>query len=186
MGKMIYGLLTSLDGYIEAPEGSDTRWSGPGGALHRYFNEMQRNLALDIYGRRMYEVMRVWDTYDRDPSITAVEREFAQLWQQTPKVVVSTTLQAVGPNARLVRGDVEAAARALKAETDGDISVSGAELAASFGRWGLIDEYQLFVYPSVVGGGKPYFAHGVPLDLKPLGAERLPEDVMLLRYAPAD
>jgi dihydrofolate reductase len=94
-------------------------------------------------------------------------------------------LQEVGPNAWLVTGDVEAAARALKAETDGEISVSGAELAASFGRWGLIDEYQLFIYPSVVGGGKPYFAHGVPLNLKPLGAERLPEDVMLLRYAPA-
>jgi dihydrofolate reductase len=88
MGRIIYRLLTSLDGYIEAPEVSKSRWSGPEEALHRYFNEMQRNLALDIYGRRMYEVMRVWDTYDRDPSITAVEREFAQLWQQTPKVVV--------------------------------------------------------------------------------------------------
>jgi dihydrofolate reductase len=185
MGKMIYGLLTSLDGYIEAPEGVDSRWSGPDEELHLYFNEMQRNLALDIYGRRMYEVMRVWDTYDRDPSIKAFERKFAQLWQQTPKVVVSTTLQEVGPNARLVGGDVEAAARALKAQTDGDISVSGAELAASFGRWGLIDEYQLFVYPSVVGGGKPYFAHGAPLNLKPLGTERLPNDVVLLRYAPA-
>lgn len=184
MGRIIYGMLTSLDGYIEGAAGA-SQWSGPKEELHRYFNEMQRNIALDIYGRRMYEVMRVWDTYDRDPSITDFEREFAHFWQQTPKVVISTTLKEVGANARLVSDDVEAAARALKAETEGDISVSGAELAASFGRWGLIDEYQLFVYPSVAGGGKPYFAHGVPLDLKPLGSERLPEDVLLLRYAPA-
>ena len=183
MGRITYGMLCSLDGYITGPEGGP-QLSFPVGGLHAYFNEMQRRSALDIYGRRMYEVMRVWDTYDEDPNIDEVEREFARLWRKTPKVVFSTTLSGVGPNTRLVDAGFEEAARALKAGTDGEISVSGADLAASFGRWGLIDEYRLFVFPQVLGGGKPLFAHGLPLDLKPVGTEQLPQDVVLLRYAP--
>lgn len=184
MGRIIYGMLVSLDGYIAGPEGGP-QLPVPVGELHDYFNDMQRRLSLDIYGRRMYEDMRAWETYDKDRSIKDVEREFAVLWRQTPKVVFSTTLSEVGPNARLVGRDAEKAARAIKADTEGDISVSGAELAASFARWGLIDEFQLFMQPVVLGGGKPYFAQGLSLKLKPSGMERLPQGVILLRYAPA-
>lgn len=184
MGRITYGMLCSLDGYIAGPEGG-SQLSVPVSDLHAYFNAVQRRSALDIYGRRMYEVMCAWDTYGDKPGIAEVVREFAGLWQATPKAVFSTTLAEVGPNARLIAEDVEAAARKLKAETDGDISVSGAELAASFGRWSLIDEYQLFVFPQVLGGGKPYFARGTPLNLKLVGTESLPQNVLLMRYAPA-
>lgn len=184
MGRMIYAMLTSLDGYIAGPEGGP-QLPVPQREMHLYFNDMQRRSALDVYGRKMYQTMQVWETYDQGGDVAGYEREFAQLWRQTPKVVISTTLTEVGPNARLVGGDVEAAARAIKAETNGDISVSGAETAASLARLGLIDEYQLFVNPVVLGGGKPFFAADLSLNLKPLGAERLAQDIVLLRYAPA-
>ena len=183
MGRVIYGMIQSLDGYISGPEG------GPqlpmfGEPLHRYFNRQMENTAAAIYGRTMYEIMQAWETWDADPESSPVEKEFAPLWRRVPKVVVSTTLKAVGPNARLVSDDVEAELRRLKAETVGIIEVAGASLAASVGRMGLIDEYRLFIRPTVLGGGKPFFRPDLPLELKLAGTETLPEGTMLLTYEP--
>ncbi|TIP84380.1 MAG: dihydrofolate reductase, partial [Mesorhizobium sp.] len=91
----------------------------------------------------------------------------------------------VGPNARLVNGDVENVVRSLKSEADGHITVAGANLAAQLARTGLIDEYRLYMHQVVLGGGKPYFQSGLSLTLKPLGKESLTQGVTLLRYAPA-
>lgn len=97
----------------------------------------------------------------------------------------STTLRDVGPSARLVCGDVETVASELRSQTEGEISVSGADLAAQFARAGLIDEYRLYMQPVVLGGGKPYFQSGLALTLQPLGTQSLAQGVTLLRYAPA-
>ena len=151
--------------------------------LHQHFNEQMKKLSMELYGRRMYEVMRFWEDYDRQPGASGIGIDFARAWQATPKVVFSTTLREVGPNTRLIHGDVEGAVRSIKSEIDGEISVSGAGLAVSLGRLGLIDEYRLYVVPVVLGGGKPFFGAGLPLTLKPLGTEQLPQGVVLLRYA---
>ena len=108
MGRMIYGMLTSLDGYIGGPEG------GPqlpmfGEPLHRYFNGTMEETAVSVYGRNMYEVMQAWQNWEQDyPDADPWENEFAVAWRKAPKVVVSTTLKQVGPNARLVSDNVEA------------------------------------------------------------------------------
>jgi dihydrofolate reductase len=181
---MIFNMLQSLDGYIEGPEG------GPnmpmfGQPLHSWFNRQMEGISASVYGRSMYEVMQAWQTWEQDyPQAEAYENEFARAWRDTPKIVVSTTLTEVGPNARLISGNVEAELRKLKAETDGTIDISGATIAASAGRWGLIDEYQLVIRPAVLGGGKPFFRPDLPLELKLIGTETLPEDTVLLRYAP--
>ena len=106
----------------------------------------------------MYETMRYWDSDQADWG--EAERDYAAVWRAQPKWVVSTTLDEVGPNAKLIKGDVEAAARRLKAEVDGLIEVAGPTLAASLGD--LIDEYQIYLHPIVTGGGKPYFAKARP------------------------
>jgi dihydrofolate reductase len=134
----------------------------------------------------MYEVMRFWEDADQRPGASDVQIDFARAWRATPKVVVSTTLREVGPNARLIGSDVENAVSALKAETDGEISVSGAGIAASLSRFGLIDEYRLYFHPVVLGGGKPFFEARLQLKLEPLGVETLPQGVMMLRYAAAE
>ncbi len=183
MGKIVYSMLTSLDGYIEGPSG-DIGLPVPEEELHRYFNGEMRRTVTALCGRRMYEAMRFWDSPERETG-SEVERDFAQAWQKTPKIVFSTTLREVGPNARLAGGDVETVANQLKSQMDGEISVSGANLAAQLARAGLIDEYRLYVQPVVLGGGKPYFQPGLSRALQLIGTQNLTQGVTLLRYAPA-
>lgn len=182
-GHICYSFAVSVDGYIANTEG-DIGLPVPEEALHRHFNEMQARTALSLYGRRMYEVMKYW--YAPAPESSDVEHEYARAWQRTPKVVFSTTLESVGPNARLVKdgADVERVVRQLKAETNGLIEVNGATLAASLIRMGLVDELRLYVMPVVLGGGKPYFEAGLQLELEPLGVESLPQQCTLLRFRP--
>lgn len=182
MGRIVYGMLQSIDGFIADEDGRITL-PVPGARLHRHFNEGMRATALSIYGRRMWETMRYWAA--PDPDRDEVGAEFAALWQATPKVVVSSTLAEAPTGVTLVRSNVVGAVRALKAEVDGDIEVSGATLAAGLGAAGLIDEYRLYVQPVVLGSGIPYFARGFRPDLALVGAEQLPQEVVLLRYAPA-
>ena len=108
MGKLVFGMMQSLDGYVAGAAGGP-QLPRPGDRLHRHFNDHVRALAGIVYGRRMYEVMRYWD--DDQPDWDAVERDFAAAWRATPKWVVSHTLESVGPNAALVRDDAGAFVR---------------------------------------------------------------------------
>lgn len=184
MARIVYSMMVSLNGYIAGPNG-DIGLPVPEEALHRHFNDMMEQTSMELCGRRMYEAMRFWDSPEREASASKVERDFARAWQKTPKIVFSTTLREVGPNARLMNGDVENVVSSLKVKTEGYFSVAGAELAAHLARANLIDEYRLYMHPVVLGGGKPYFQSGLSLTLTPLGTESLPQDVTLLRYAPA-
>jgi dihydrofolate reductase len=183
MAKIVYSMLTSLDGYIAGPDG-DIGLPVPETELHQHFNDMMRQSSLVLAGRRMYEMMRFWDSPERETGATEVERDFAHAWRETPKIVFSTTLREVGHNAK-VNDDAKTTVRSLKSQTDGLIILGGADLAASLARAGLIDEYRLYMHPVVLGGGKPYFQSGLSLALKPLGTENLAQGVTLLRYAPA-
>jgi dihydrofolate reductase len=179
MGKLVFGMMQSLDGYIAGLPGGP-QLPPPGHQLHRHFNDYVHGLTGIIYGRRMYEVMRYWD-HDR-PDWDAVEHDFAAAWRAKPKWVVSRTLKAVGPNATLVRDDAGACARALKATLDGEIDVAGPELAGGLTALGLIDEYRLYFRPFILGGGKPYFAGARP-PLHFVNAESVGEDAVKLTYA---
>ena len=179
MGKFVFSMMQSLDGYIAGAPGGP-QLPPPGDRLHRHFNDHVRGLAGIIYGRRMYEVMRYWD--DDQPDWGAVERDFAAAWRAKPKWVVSRTLKAVGPNATLIRDDAGAFVRALKAELDGEIEVAGPELAGSVTALGLIDEYRLYFRPFILGGGKPYFSGPRP-PLHLVGTESIGEDAVRLIYA---
>jgi dihydrofolate reductase len=166
----------SLDGYV------DHTAFAPGPELFRHFIEEARGLAGSVYGRKMYEVMRYWD--DDNPEWNADERAFATAWRSHPKWVVSRSLRSVGPNARLVEGDLGNAIRQLKGERDGEIEVAGPDLAHSLTGLGLIDEYRIYLHPVVLGHGKPYFAGPRP-PLRLVTSDRLGEDVLRLTYASA-
>src|SRR4029077_2271004 len=108
MAKLVFGLNQSLDGYVDHLE------MRPSPSLFRHFIEQVRDLAGSVYGRRMYEVMRYWDE-DRAEWSTE-ERDFAAAWRNQPKWVVSRSPTSVGPNATLLRDDVEAVIGTLKAK----------------------------------------------------------------------
>jgi dihydrofolate reductase len=178
MGKLVYGLMQSLDGYITDAAGG--LLPPPGDQLGRHFMDHIRALAGMIYGRRMYEVMRYWD--DDQPDWDAGDHDFAAVWRAKPKWVMSRTLESVGSNATLVRDDAGAFVRALKAKIDGEIDVAGAELAGGLTALGLIDEYRLYFRPFVVGGGKPFFSGPRP-PLRLVSAEAVGEDAVKVTYA---
>lgn len=178
-------MLVSLDGYIEGSDGMFD-WATPDEALHQHFNEVEREAGVHLYGRRLYEMMRYWETADTNPGSSAVEREYARRWQQVPTIVFSTTLDRVEGNARLVKGDIAAEVTRLKAQLGKDMHVGGAGLGATFMRLGLIDEYWLYVCPVAVGGGKPFFsASDAPVRLRLIETRTFTSGVVLLRYEPA-
>jgi dihydrofolate reductase len=156
MRRLIYAMGVSLDGFVAGP-GGEIDWSAPDAELHRFHNEQTRELGVHLCGRRLYEVMRYWDTVEDNPSLAEPEREFARIWQALPKIVFSTTLEQVTGNARLAGDDLEGEIAALKQQPGKDLAVGGAGLAASCSRLGLIDEYRLFVSPVVLGGGTRFF-----------------------------
>lgn len=178
-----FAMMCSLDGYIAGPEGGP-QLPPPDEPLHRYWNDLQRDTSAVLYGRAMYEIMSYWDTAEENPESGEVELEFARAWKATPKIVFSTTLEKVGPNARLVRDDARGTVEEVKRTIGGRIEVAGPCLAASLQRLGLIDEYRLYLLPFVLGGGKPFFEAGSDLALEYAGSERLPQDVTMLRYRP--
>lgn len=157
MGRLIYAMNVSLDGYAATLDGS-LDWTLVDDELHTWFNDFERGLDASLYGRRLYELMNAyWPTAESDPQATQTMREFAQIWRDTPRVVFSTTLTEVGPNARLTRGDVADVLAALRKEFSGDIGIGGPTLAASFIGRGLVDEFRLIVHPVVLGGGLPFW-----------------------------
>jgi dihydrofolate reductase len=176
MANLVFGMNQSLDGYVDHLE------FRPSPALFRHFVEQVRGLAGSVYGRRMYEVMRYWD--DDLPEWGAEERDFAAAWRRQPKWVVSRSLKSVGPNATLVEGDLEALVRGLKDRLEGEVDVSGPDLARSLTDLGLIDEYRLYLHPIVLGRGKPFFAGPRP-PLRLVASDQIGEDVLRLTYVPA-
>ena len=176
MAKLVYGLMQSLDGYVDHLE------MRPDSALFRHFIEHVRNLTGSVYGRRIYEVMRYWD--EDHPEWDADEHEFAAAWRTQPKWVVSRSLKSVGPNATLVEGDIEVAIRGLKSQLAGEIAVAGPALAGSLTDLGLIDEYRLYFRPLVLGRGTPFFAGPRP-PLRLVASDLIGEDAFRLTYVPA-
>ena len=181
MGKLVFGMMQSLDGYVAGVAGGP-ELPPPGVALHRYFNDHVRGLAGSLYGRRMYEVMRYWDE-DR-PEWGALAHDFATAWRAQPKWVASRSLKSVGANATLVGDDVEAFVRRLKAEVEGKIDVAGPDLAGNLTDLGLVDEYHLYFRPFVLGRGKPYFAGARP-PLRLVAANPVGEDAVGLTFVTA-
>ena len=176
MAKLVFGMNLSLDGYV------DHTAFAPGPGLFRHWIEHVGELTGSIYGRNMYEIMRYWD--EDHPEWGGPEREFAAAWRRLPKWVVSQTLKSVGPNATLVREDVESFLVGLKSRLDGEISISGPSLAGSLSDPKLIDEYRLYFHPVVVGHGKPFFtAARAPLRLA--ANDDMGEGVIRLTYIPA-
>ncbi|MFI5913593.1 dihydrofolate reductase family protein [Dactylosporangium sp. NPDC051541] len=186
MGKLIYLTNLSLDGYIEDEHGVFA-WLPMDDELFAFYTDQLRSVSTLLYGRRLYEGMATWETDTTLAARSAAMAEFARVWQAASKVVYSTTLAAV-PTAdtRLERRFDPAAVREVKAAAGGDLTVGGADLAAQAFRAGLVDECRLFVWPVVLGGGKPGLPSGLRTDLELVDERRFANGVMYLHYRTPD
>jgi dihydrofolate reductase len=184
MGKLIYLMNVSLDGFVETPDhGLD--WTTIDEEIHSWFNEQLAATDASLYGRRLYEVMAAyWPTAEEDPDATPVMLEFARIWNATPKVVFSRTLDRVVSNSRIVSGDVEEVLARVREEFTGDLEVGGPTLAAAFIERGLIDEYRLVVHPVILGGGTPFFPGlNQPVGLRLVETRTFSSGAVYLGYA---
>jgi dihydrofolate reductase len=135
----------------------------------------------------MYEVMAYWETADQNLTSSEYELEFARTYKRIPKIEISSTLEQVQGNARLVRQVSAEEIRKLKEQPGKDLAVGGANLASTFMQLGLIDECQLFVHPVVLGSGTPMFpASGDPTKLQLLETHTFRSGVVYLRYRRTD
>jgi dihydrofolate reductase len=136
-----------------------------------------------LYGRRLYEEMTGWETMDADPGLSPLMLEFARIWQAADKVVYSRSLEGVSTaRTRLERDFDPGSVREMKARSERDTTVGGAELAAEAIRAGLVDEIHLVISPVLVGGGKKALPGGVRLRLELLDERRFAGGVVHLRY----
>jgi dihydrofolate reductase len=156
MRKVIYSPMVSLDGFVEGPN-RNLDWVIIDEELHNFVNDQQRKIDTYVFGRRMYEVMKYWDTADTAPLNPEYALEFARLWKSTHKIVFSKTLERVQGNATLSRGNIVEEIAQLKAQPGKDMSVGGATIAAALMQLGLIDEFWCYVQPVVLGSGTPMF-----------------------------
>jgi dihydrofolate reductase len=182
MGKLIYAAIASLDGYTADATGKFD-WAAPDEEVHAFVNELERPVGTYLYGRRMYEVMAVWETMQTidQPQIV---RDFALIWQAADKVVYSTTLEEVSSARTEIRRAFDPeAVRELKRRGALDVTVAGPELAAQAIAAGLVDEVHLFVTPIVVGGGTRALPDGLRVELELLDEHRFAGGVVYLRYA---
>jgi dihydrofolate reductase len=182
MAKLIYVANVSLDGNIEDAHGS-FEWTEPTDEVFTFITDLVRPAGTYLYGRRLYETMAVWEA---DPTLAAQSElmaDFANVWQTADKIVYSTTLHAVSTaNTRLERRFDPDAVRDMKTSAASDLTVGGATLAAHALNAGLVDECHLFMYPVLVGQGKPAFSSDARAQLELLEEHRFASGVVYLRY----
>ena len=154
MARLIYTAIASLDGYV-ADERGKFDWAAPDEEVHAFANELERRVGTHLYGRRMYETMKVWDSDEILEGRPAVMSDYAEIWRAADKIVYSRSLKEVETSrTKLERSFEPEAVRALKQAEERDISIGGAELAAQALAADLVDQIHLLLVPVVVGAGK--------------------------------
>jgi dihydrofolate reductase len=180
--SLIWSSIISLDGYIEDENGG-IDWSAPDEEVLAFINDLERPIGTYLYGRRVYETMLYWENPPPNADQPDAVRDFIEIWQAADKIVFSKTLEQVSSvRTRLESAVDPEAIRHLKATSETDLTVGGAELAAQTLRAGLVDELRLFLVPVVLGAGKPALPDRVHLDLQLLDERRFKSGVLYLRY----
>ena len=184
MRKILLMSSVSLDGFFEGPD-RDISWHQVNEELSGYLNEEFRTAGAFMFGRVTFELMAgVWPTAHRNPDLSASQIEFAGIWLDMPKFLFSRTVTQAGWNTTVMHDVVPEQIAELKAQPGGDIVLSGANLAASFMRQGLIDEFQILVHPVVLGQGRRLFeVPDLRLNLKLEGTRSFSNGVVSLRYS---
>ena len=182
MAKLIYSAIASLDGYVADAEGNFD-WSAPDDEVHRFVNDLERSIGTYLLGRRMYEVLRYWDTAPTGEDEPSAGQEYAKIWQAADKIVYSKSLDRVSTGkARIEREFQAESIKQLKATATRDLSIGGPTLAAQALKLGLVDECHFLLSPVVVGDGNPALRDNVRIGLELLAERRFGNGVVHLHY----
>jgi dihydrofolate reductase len=182
MAKLVYTTIASLDGYITDEAGA-IDWAEPDPEVFGFINDLERGIGTYLYGRRLYETMLYWETFDAAEEQSPHVSEFAAIWRKAAKVVYSRTLGTVSSaRTQIERVFDPTAVRAMKATAAHDLSVGGPDLAGQAMATGLVDEIHLLLMPVMVGGGTPALPGHFHSNLELLGVDRFASGVVHLHY----
>lgn len=182
MAKLLYTAITSLDGCV-ADEQGNFDWSVPDEEVHRFINDLEREIGTYLFGRKLYEVLVAWEDFPDLAAQPAYIQDYAKIWQAADKIVYSTTLKGVSSQrTRLERRFDPDDVRKMKGEAAQAISIGGPTLAAQALKAGLVDELQTFLNPAVVGGGTAWLPANLRLDLELVAERRFANGVVFLHY----
>jgi dihydrofolate reductase len=183
MGKLIYLVTTSLDGYVADDKGN-FEWTEPSENVLTVINDILKNVGTFLLGRRMYETLRVWDTISSNgPS--AGTNQFANTWRAANKIVYSTSLSEVSTTNSSVEHDFNTDyVRKLVEESDKDFNIGGPHLAAEPIRVGIVDEFHQFIVPKIIGGGNYWLPKKVQAVLELVELQKFEDGVVHLHYKP--
>jgi dihydrofolate reductase len=185
MAKLVFSAIESLDGYV-ADESGRFDWAEPDESVFSFINDLERRIGTYLFGRRMYEVMAVWETLGTSGDEPPYVREYGEIWRAADKIVYSTTLSAVSSSRTTIEREFDPEAiRRMKRESVRDIAIAGPTLAAHAIAAGLVDEYGFYVAPVIVGGGTRSLPDGVRLDLELVDERRFDNGMVYVSYRPA-
>jgi len=183
MGKLVYTMLISLDGYFQDSNGSFD-WAEPKQDLHEYFNQMEASSELMVYGRKMYEVMTFWETVEDQEEYPTYIKEYARIWKSKQKIVFSRTLDKVSTDKTILKNDLlESELLSIKASTNGIISIGGAEIASTALKMNLVDEIYAFIFPVLIGGGRKWIDVDALKTLNLVETRQFEDGVLMVHYA---
>lgn len=191
MGKLLYLITTSLDGYV-ADQNGNFDWSKPSEEVHMFVNDTVRNVGTSLLGRKMYEVMKAWDDIPTEgvggpmDGPSPAMNDYATIWRTQKKVVYSTSLPDVTiANATLERTFDACAVQKLVAASDKDFAIGGPHLAAEAIKAGIVDEYHQIIAPIVIGSGNPWLPKDVTVKLALRDVRKFENGFVHLQYSRA-
>jgi dihydrofolate reductase len=189
MGKLIYLIMTSLDGYV-ADENGNFDWAMPSEEVHFFINDIVRNVGTSLLGRKMVEIMQVWDAIPTEGTggpmdgPSAAMNDYAKIWRSARKVIYSTSLSDVPiANATIERSFDPLAIQKLVAGSDKDVDIGGPHLAAEAIRAGIVDEYHQIIAPHLIGSGNYWLPKGVTSQLMLMGLRKFENGFVHLHYS---
>ena len=176
--KVVWQMMFTLDGFMAGPKGA-LDWHVIDDDFKKYVADMPKRIDTFIFGRVTYELMADFWPSSNEPE--------APMMNTFPKLVFSRTLKETPWNrSRLATKSVPEEVARLKGEPGKDIALLGSsDLASTFIRHGLIDEYRLLLNPLARGAGLPLF-QGLekPLFLRLEKAQTFASGVVALTYTP--
>jgi dihydrofolate reductase len=189
MGKLIYLITTSLDGYA-ADKNGNFDWAMPSEESHAFVNDTLRNVGTILMGRNLYRTMKVWDDiptegvsgpYMDGPS--PAMNDFAKIWHAAKKIVYSTTLSEVKiANTTIEKSFDPTTIKKLVASSDKDFDIGGPHLAATAIKANIIDEYHQIIAPIILGGGNHWLLGGNNNKLKLVDMRKFKNGFAHLHY----
>jgi len=189
MGKLIYFITTSLDGYV-ADESGDFGWAKPSEEVHSYVNDIVRNVGTFLFGRNMYETMKPWDDIPTKgvggpmDGPSPAMNDFAKIWQSAKKIVYSTSLPNVTTaDTTLERSFNPSTIKKLVTESDKDFGIGGPHLAAAAIRTDIVDEYHQIIAPIMIGSGNYWLPKGAKNQLKLMDVRKFENGFVHLQYS---